>query len=128
MDRRSFLKAGSATAAVVPFAAGAAAQTAPATAAAGEAKLNALFEQVFQDRVQRYPELASSLGLDKGANAHLKSELDIRPLDQARKEDLALTKKNIADIKAVPPASLSDAGRLNGEVVVDLMESVIFPA
>jgi uncharacterized protein (DUF885 family) len=128
MDRRSFLKAGSATAAVVPFAAGAAAQTAPATAAAGEAKLNALFEQVFQDRVQRYPELASSLGLDKGANAHLKSELDIRPLDQARKEDLALTKKNIADIKAVPPASLSDAGRLNREVVLYQMETGIIPA
>ena len=128
MDRRSFLKAGGATAAVVPFAAGAAAHTAPATAAAGEAKLNALFEQVFQDRVQRYPELASSLGLDKGANAHLKSKLDVRPLDQARKEDLALTKKNIADIRAVPPASLSDSGRLNREVVLYQMETSIIPA
>jgi len=128
MDRRSFLKAGSATAAVVPFAAGAAAQTTTATAAAGEAKLNALFEQIFQDRVQRYPELASSLGLDKGANAHLKSKLDVRPLGQARREDLALAKKDIADLKAVPPASLSDAGRLNREVVLYQMETGNIPA
>jgi uncharacterized protein (DUF885 family) len=128
MDRRSFLKAGGATAAIVPFATGAAAQTSPGTAAAGDAKLNALFEAIFQDRVKRYPELASSLGLDKGANAHLKSELDVRPIAQARKEDLALARKNIADIKAAPPASLSDAGRLNREVVLYQMETGIIPA
>ena len=86
MDRRSFLKAGGATAAVVPFATGGAAQTAPATSASGDAKLNALFEEIFQDRVKRYPELASSLGLDKGPNAGLKSKLDVRPVEQARKE------------------------------------------
>ncbi|MFL6778542.1 MAG: DUF885 domain-containing protein, partial [Sphingomicrobium sp.] len=128
MDRRSFLKAGGATAAIVPFATGAAAQTSPGTAAAGDTKLNALFEAIFQDRVKRYPELASSLGLDKGANAHLKSELDVRPIAQARKEDLALAKNNIASIKATPPASLSDAGRLNREVVLYQMETGIIPA
>ncbi|MFL6757181.1 MAG: DUF885 domain-containing protein [Sphingomicrobium sp.] len=128
MDRRSFLKAGGATAAIVPFATGAAAQNSPGTAAAGDAKLNALFEAIFQDRVKRYPELASSLGLDKGANAHLKSELDVRPIAQARKEDLALAKANIASIKATPPASLSDAGRLNREVVLYQMETGIIPA
>ena len=128
MDRRSFLKVGGATAAVVPFATGAIAQTSPATAAAGDAKINALFEEIFQDRVKRYPELASSLGLDKGANAHLKSELDVRPVAQARKEDLALAKKNIADIKASPPASLSDASKLNREVVLYQMETGIIPA
>ena len=92
MDRRSFLKAGGATAAVVPFAAGAAAVAGAVCAAAGDAKLNALFEEIFQDRVKRYPELASSLGLDKGPNAGLKSKLDVRPVEQARKEDLALAK------------------------------------
>ena len=128
MDRRSFLKVGGATAAIVPFATGAAAQTSVGTTAAGDAKINALFEEIFQDRVKRYPELASSLGLDKGANAHLKSELDVRPIAQARKEDLALAKKNIADIKASPPASLSDASRLNREVVLYQMETGIIPA
>lgn len=129
MDRRSFLKAGGATAAIVPFSAGAnAAQTAPATAAAGDAKLNALFEEIFQDRVKRYPELASSLGLDKGVNAGLKSKLDVRPVDQARKEDLALAKKNLAAVEAIAPASLSDSGKLNREVVAYQMKTGMIPA
>ena len=127
MDRRSFLKAGSATAAVAPFGGPAIAQPA-AVAGSNDARLNALFENIFQDRVRRYPELASSLGLDKGANAHLKSKLDVRPIAQARKEDLALAKKNIADLKAVPPAALSDAARLNREVVLYQMETGITPA
>ena len=127
MDRRSFLKAGSATAAVIPFASPAAGQ-ATADAALRDSKLNALFEQIFQKRVQRYPDLASSLGLDKGANAHLKSKLDVRPNAAARAEDLALAKKNLANLKAVPPASLSEAGKLNREVVVYQMETGIIPA
>lgn len=128
MDRRSFLKAGGATAVVVPFATGAAAQTPPATTAAGDAKLNALFEEIFQDRVKRYPELASSLGLDKGPNAGLKSKLDVRPVDQARKEDLALAKKNLAAVEAIAPATLSDAGKLNREVVAYQMKTGMIPA
>ncbi|HEY5460059.1 MAG TPA: DUF885 family protein, partial [Sphingomicrobium sp.] len=125
MDRREFLSLGS-VAALLP--------AAPAKAAlqsggsASDAQLNGLFEDIFQDRVKRYPDLASSLGLDKGANAHLKAELDVRPIAQARKEDLALAKKNIADIKAVPPGSLSDAGKLNREVVLYQMETGAIPA
>ena len=48
------------------------------SAGAGDAALNGKFDAIFVDRVQRYPELASSLGLDKGANAPLKSKLDPR--------------------------------------------------
>ena len=71
MERRTFL-ATSASVALLPLA------EAPALAAAtkagsGEAKLNAIFQQIFQDRVRNAPELASSLGLDKGPNAALKS-------------------------------------------------------
>jgi uncharacterized protein (DUF885 family) len=126
MDRRSFLKISGATAAVVPLASGG--SIAQAASPAGDAKLNALFEQIFQDRVKRYPDLASSLGLDKGANAHLKSKLDVRPLAQARKEDLALLKGDIAKIKAVPPASLSDSSKLNRDVVIYQMETGSIPA
>ena len=127
MDRRSFLKVGSATAAVIPFASPAVGQ-ATAAAGPGDSKLNALFEQIFEERVQRYPDLASSLGLDKGPNAHLKSKLDVRPNAAARAEDLALAKKNLASLKAVAPASLSEASRLNREVVVYQMETGIIPA
>ena len=124
MDRRQFLTTSSlaAATALVPASAKAAAQAA-APAASGDAKLNALFEEIFQDRVKRNPELATSLGLDKGANAHLKSELDVRPYPQARKEDLAIAKRDFARIKAVPPASLSDAAKLNRDVVVYQIET-----
>src|SRR4029453_16509234 len=73
-------------------------------------------------------DLASSLGLDKGANAHLKSELDVRPLARARKEDLELNKRNIADIEAVPPSTLSESGKLNRDVVIYQLETGIIPA
>jgi uncharacterized protein (DUF885 family) len=124
MDRRQFLTTSSlaAGASLVPAAAKAAARVA-APAASGDARLNALFEDIFQDRVRRNPEFATSLGLDKGPLAHLKSELDVRPYPQARKEDLALARKNLADIKAVPPASLSDAAKLNRDVVIYQIET-----
>jgi uncharacterized protein (DUF885 family) len=129
MDRRQFLTTSSiaGAAALLPLPARAAAQ-ALAPAASGDGRLNALFEDIFQDRVKRFPDLATSLGLDKGANAHLKSQLDVRPLAQARKEDLALIKRNIAEIKAVPPSSLSVSGKLNQDVVVYQMETGIIPA
>ena len=129
MDRRQFLTVSSltATTALVPAAVKAAAPKA-APGASGDARLNALFEEIFQDRVKRYPELASSLGLDKGANAHLKSELDTRPIAQARKEDLALAKRDLARVKSVPPASLSDAARLNQDVIAYQFETGIVAA
>jgi uncharacterized protein (DUF885 family) len=124
MDRRQFLTTSSlaAATALVPATVKAATKAA-APAASGDARLNAVFEDIFQDRVRRNPEFATSLGLDKGPLAHLKSELDVRPYPQARKEDLALAKKNLAQIKAVPPASLSDSAKLNRDVVVYQIET-----
>ena len=129
MDRRQFLATSSiaAATALVPTTVKAATQ-ASAPPASGDARLNAIFEAIFQDRVKRYPEFATSLGLDKGENAHLKSELDVRPYPQARKEDLALARKNLAEVKAVPPASLSDSAKLNRDVVVYQMETGLIPA
>jgi uncharacterized protein (DUF885 family) len=129
MDRRQFLTTSSLAAATafVPATVKAAAQTA-APAASGDARLNTLFEGIFQDRVKRNPTFATSLGLDKGPLAHLKSELDVRPHASARAEDLALAKKDLAAIKAVPPASLSDAGKLNRDVVVYQIETGLIPA
>ena len=121
MDRRSFLATGT-TATLFPFA------KAPALAAlvppeAGDAKLNTLLEDIFSDRVRQSPELASSLGLDKGSNAGLKSKLDTRPASLARQQNLQRTERAIAQLKAVSPSSLSDPAKLNREVVIYSLET-----
>ena len=130
MDRRKFLSASSAALSFA-FVSGASGSPALALvrsgAGSGDAALNALFEKIFQERVRRFPELASSLGLDKGANAHLKSELDVRPLGTARAEDLAHLRSELASLKAVPTAGLSPAAQLNRDVIVYQIETGIVP-
>lgn len=131
MDRRQFLSTGSAA---LSFALVSGSGSSPALAlvqegtGSGDAALNALFEKIFQDRVHRFPELASSLGLDKGDNAHLKSELDVRPLAAARAEDLARLRAELASLQAVPAKGLSDAAKLNRDVIAYQIETNIIPA
>jgi len=122
MDRRSFLAA-SATVALLPLTEAPALAAAAAKPVTGDAKLNALFEQIFQDRVRNSPALASSLGLDKGPNAALKSKLDTDPALVARSKALARNRRAIAELKAVSPATLSDAAKLNREVVLYSLET-----
>jgi uncharacterized protein (DUF885 family) len=126
MDRRSFLATG-ATAVLLPLA------EAPAFAAAatgsGDAHLDAAFEDIFQERVRASPEFATSLGLDKGPNAALKSKLDTRPAPVARKEELARSRRAIARLTAIRPTTLSDAAKLNREVVLySLNSATVAPA
>jgi uncharacterized protein (DUF885 family) len=73
--------------------------------------------------VRNSPELASSLGLDKGPNAALKSKLDTDPAPVARSKSLARNRRAIAQLKAVNPATLSDAAKLNREVVLYSLET-----
>jgi uncharacterized protein (DUF885 family) len=114
MDRRSFLATG-ATVALLPFTE---ASSFAAASASGEARLNETFDRIFKDMVRHSPRLATSLGLDKGANADLKSKLDTRPQGAARREDLARTRRYIAEVRSVAPTTLSDAAQLNREVVL----------
>ena len=115
MDRRSFIAAG-ATAALLPlaetplFASGAAPSN-------EDANLDRLFDQIFEERVRTSPQLASSLGLDKGPNAALKSRLETRPLATVRRT-ACRSQKAIAEVTAVSPTKLSPAGSLNREVVL----------
>src|SRR6185369_4359819 len=97
--------------------------TVAAQRGSGDAALNALFEDIFQERVRNSPELASSLGLDKGPNAALKSKLDTRPLAAARQEDLARNRRAIARLRAVRTSTLSDNAKLNREVVLYSLET-----
>lgn len=87
-----------------------------AQAGSGDAALNALFEKIFQDRIATSPEFATSLGLDKGPLAALKSQLS--PATAAeRQRDLARTKAALAMLEKVDRASLSSFGQLNLDVV-----------
>lgn len=116
MDRRSFLSSGAAVSALALLPGVARAQTV-ATVGPADARLDIVFDRVFAEILQRAPELATSLGLDKGANADLKHQLsDNSPAAKAR--DRAQLKAAIAEIEAAPPAGLSDAGKLNREVVL----------
>ena len=120
MDRRSFLTTG-ATVAVLPlFEAPAFAQ-----AGSGDARLNALFEELFKELVSTSPTLATSLGLDKGPLAALKSQLDTDPVPVQRRDDLARARRAISRLQAIPASSLSDSAKLNREVVLYQLETSI---
>ena len=117
MDRRSFLATG-ATVALLPLTETPAIAAVASKAGSGDAKLNALFEAIFQERVRTSPELATSLGLDKGPNADLKSKLETDPAAVQRRDDVTRNRRAIARLNAFSAASLSDAAKLNREVVL----------
>lgn len=120
MDRRQFLSStGAATA--LALAPGALKAAQPAT---GDAALNALFEAIFQENLDDSPENVTGLGLDTGKRAAAKAQLSDRSL-AARAKDLARTKQAIARIEAVDAKTLSDAGKLNREVVLYSLRSGI---
>lgn len=117
MDRRQFLSISGATALGLGLLPGElAAQT-----TTGDAALAALFERIFREAVMRSPELATSLGLDKGPAAALKSQLSPRTA-QRREDDLARVRKALAELKAVDRASISAANQLNLDVVIYSLE------
>jgi uncharacterized protein (DUF885 family) len=113
LDRRTFIASSGAAALAVTLPVTALAQP---RAGSGDAALNALFERIFQQQVQRLPELATSLGLDKDANAGLKGRLSPRTLAE-RARVLAQTREALAELAAVDRRTLSPAAKLNLEVV-----------
>ena len=130
MDRRSFLSTAGAAALASPFVTlpGFNAAFAQAAPASGDAGLNQLFERIFQEQVRTSPTFATFLGLDKGELAPLRSRLDTRPVADARREEAARTDKFIGWLEAVPEAGLSQAAKLNREVVLwDMKTSNVGP-
>jgi uncharacterized protein (DUF885 family) len=117
MDRRQFVAASGAAAAfsILP-------SVALGQAGSGDAAINALFESIFQENLKHSPELASSLGLDKGPNAAWKSMLSPNTAAE-RHASLARTKKALASLRAVNPATLSPSAQINRDVVIYQIES-----
>jgi uncharacterized protein (DUF885 family) len=129
MDRREFLTAGAAALTLPLLSANKAqALVLQPTAGSGDAALNDVFERIFQEQVRTSPTYATFLGLDKGELAPLRSMLDTRPVASARAEEAARTDKFIGWLEAVPEAGLSDAARLNREVILwDLKTNNVGP-
>jgi uncharacterized protein (DUF885 family) len=118
MDRRTFLtSSGLAVAGATLVPSGLFAQT-----AGGDAAANALFERIFQEAVARSPELATSLGLDRGPLAGLKSQLSPRTA-QERERDLADIRKALAELGRLDRVSLSSANQLNLDVITYSLEA-----
>ena len=127
MDRREFLWTGGA-ALCAPILGGSSAAIALQASAAGDGALNQIFERIFQEQVRTSPATATFLGLDKGELAPLRSRLDVRPIEQARREEAARTDKFIGWLEAVPETGLSESAALNQEVVLwDLKTSNVGP-
>src|SRR6478609_6592094 len=125
MDRRSFL-ATSATVALLPLTEAPVIAAVTAQAGSGDAKLNALFDQIFKRQVTDSPGFATSLGLDTGPNAKLRSTFDMRPPNQSRRENDARDRAFLAAVRAISPASLSPTAALNREIVIyDLETSLL---
>ena len=115
MDRREFLRTSGAAALTLPLLSAnpAHALVQQATAASGDAALNATFERIFKEQVATSPTYATFLGLDKGELAPLRSKLDIRPVAAARREEAARTDKFIGWLEAIPETGLSEPAKLN---------------
>lgn len=110
MDRRTFLTTSGIAAA------GIALIPAELLAQAGDAALNALFERIFQEAVADSPELATSLGLDKGPLAALKGKLS--PATAAERDRQARRIQGaLAQLDKIDRASLSPSAQLNLDVV-----------
>ncbi len=121
MRRRSFM--GSAGAAALVAALPVTARHAKAASNA-DAKFRVLLDKIFEDRLAENPEGATSLGLDTGKNAVLKSQLSGRaPADDAR--DLARSKRELAAVRAFAPATLGEDARLDQDVLTYQLERSI---
>ncbi len=81
-----------------------------------DAALTALFDRIFKDTLALSPESVSSLGLDKGEWAGMKSLLDDRT-EAGVAASVAQTKQALADLAKVDRAGLSGANRLNLDVI-----------
>jgi uncharacterized protein (DUF885 family) len=115
-DRRELLSSAAAAAVASAMPWPALADTPP------DPKLTALFDAFFQGQLQRNPEGATQLGLDKGANADLRSKL--RDESAAGIADAkAQNASELAQLKAFDPSNLSPPDRVNYDTVLYTRES-----
>jgi uncharacterized protein (DUF885 family) len=116
-DRRSFLatSAGAALMAATP---------ALAQAGGEDAKLRARLDAMFETLVDDSPRFATSLGLDKGKRAALKSQLDDNS-GAAKARRLERSRGWLKDLKGIDRAKLSPSSKIDLDVVLYQQESAV---
>jgi uncharacterized protein (DUF885 family) len=112
LSRRSVLKTGAATAATL-----AVAPSAFAADASPSARLNALFDTFVDENLDLSPVFATSLGVDKGARAHEKSEIDDASLAGIARQQ-KLTASQLARLSAFDRNSVSGEDQISYDVVM----------
>ena len=119
MHRRQFLEASALVGAAVALP-----SAAWGAATAEDARLAALLDGFFNEGVDENPQQASSLGLDKGARAPLKSQLNDYSAD-GKAQQAARVKDRLARLRTIDRTALSAAPQLDYDVVAfDLSRSV----
>src|SRR5436190_21844408 len=114
LDRRHLLKTGTAGAAVLALAPAArAAQQQPS----GGAALNKLFDTFMDENLDASPLFATALGVDTGARAHERSEVDDNSLAGIEKNK-ALQASQLARLSAFDRSSLSAEDAVSYDVVL----------
>lgn len=93
------------------------AATAPSSTTPADSALYAKLDELFYEALASSPEMASSLGLDKGQYAPLKYKLS-DDSEEGRAAQQALAHKAIATVEAIPSAPLSDTGKRNRELAL----------
>jgi len=117
MERRQFLAALGASAAAwgVSWPARVLAQ------GGADAAFATMLDRLFFDNLLIDPRNATSLGLDRGVRAALRSRLgDNSPAGRAMKKDF--DRRALAEVRGVDPVTLGDAGRRNRDVVAYMLE------
>lgn len=116
IDRRGFLLTSAGAALVAAT---------PALAQASEdATLKALLDKMFEDQVDDSPERATGLGLDKGARAAMKGQLDDRSA-AGRAARLEKVRARVAALKAIRRDALSTASKVDLDVVLYQNQTVL---
>ena len=119
LDRRQLLASGAAAAALAPLAAHGQGGPVPA---AEDARLHAMFDEFMVEDLRRRPESATQLGLDKGANAGLRSQLSDNS-EAGRAANKTLTANQLRRLQAVDRTALSRASRVDLDSVLYTRQS-----
>lgn len=110
-NRRTVLKTGAASAALLAVAPSAFAQP------SGSAALNALFDTFVNENLDLSPLLATSLGVDTGARAHQKGELDEASLTAIARGQKQVASQ-LARLQAFDRASVGSDDQMSYDVVL----------